>query len=754
MKEYLNKIKSFIKEHYLAIILLFLSLFFFHGIISASKILNNVHYINDVTFYSYNMKKSLSEGSLPLWTPYYYSGRPLFAQPEYYFIDLNLFFILLTGNIYLAMNFTVIVHLFLAGLGMYLLVYYLSEDKRAGFIAALLYMFNGFMHSFIIPGNIMIIEGYSLLPFILFFTIRSLKTKEYILYSMLAGIFAALLVSVGGVIYLPYLFILILAYSTTYLIDKNILNRLIKLSVAGIIIIAVFFGLSAIKLLPGLEFMKLSNRGAGISYEQYLGEPVKLSNFLFAFVSNIFFNGQGLSAAVGLAGIILLILGLKNYKNKAVIFAAIIVLLSLLLSTESFLSKLLFNVPVFSQTRHIERALVLFAFAASILAGFGLLALNSLLERYQKLDKKWIFRVIFSIIFFELFLIQAAPQSIKVVNPGEIPIVEKMSQDNSQFRVINLALKDLIGAAGYNYYAQKGISELKGGSGIWFNDYIIYLSVAQSSPAKFYAVLNSKYAILSEKEDIEGFKLIGRYNNCRECSIWEAWGPYLYNNTYQLPRYYMAPKSILIAGNQELVRQLTYTIMSQSWKPNESVLIEGAKINDYSLDFLKTFDVIFLVRDSVDDNSIGLLRQYVDYGGVIVPDLFSGQNTVTEEDVNKIFNISKGSYVEAPVKEYKNNKVILELSGQKRWLVASERFVDFPGWKASINGNEVKMHKANGIVTAVYLNGEKSEVKFEYKPKSYARGKMISVISFVLILLYFGYFIYAKKFGKGVQNQA
>mgnify|MGYP001611092867 CR=1 FL=1 len=124
MKKWIGKLKNFAKNHYYILLLLLLSLFFFHSIISTTKIMNNVHYINDVTFYSYNMKKALSEGTLPLWTPYYYSGRPLYAQPEYYFIDFNLLFILLTGNIYLAMNFTVIINLFLAGLGMYLLVFY------------------------------------------------------------------------------------------------------------------------------------------------------------------------------------------------------------------------------------------------------------------------------------------------------------------------------------------------------------------------------------------------------------------------------------------------------------------------------------------------------------------------------------------------------------------------------------------------------------------------------------------------------
>ena len=108
-------VRNLVKDNLHVFALLALALIFFHSIISFTNILNNVHYINDVTFYSYNVKESLKHGTLPLWTPYYYSGQPLFAQPEYYFIDFNFLLVLLTGNIYLAMNFSAIIYFFLAG---------------------------------------------------------------------------------------------------------------------------------------------------------------------------------------------------------------------------------------------------------------------------------------------------------------------------------------------------------------------------------------------------------------------------------------------------------------------------------------------------------------------------------------------------------------------------------------------------------------------------------------------------------------
>lgn len=749
------KLKNLVKEHFYLFILLLLSIFFFHNIISSTRIMDNIHYINDVTFYSYNMKESLKNGNLPLWTPYYYSGRPLFAQPEYYFIDINLFLIMLIGNIYLAMNLSVIFHLFIAGLGMYFLALFLCQNKHAAFISALAYMFNGYVHTFAVPGNIMILEGYSLVTFIFLFTIKALKDKNFVFNSVIAGIFVALQIFVGGVIYIPYIFLLIAVYSIIYIANKSFLNKILKLAIVGILISAVGLSLSAIKLLPGIEFMNLSNRGTGIPYQEFIGAPIQLKNFIFTFVTNTLIQGDNISAAIGIAGFMLLIFGLYRFKDKIVVFSALIILISLIMSSESFITKILFNIPILNQTRHIERSIFLFAFAASILAGIGFLNLQSLLEKYNKIKlKNAIFIIVIFLIFFELFILQKMPQSVNVMNPKDIPILEYMSRDTSTFRTVNLALSTLIGASGYNYYSQFGISEIKGGSGIWFNEYLTYLIVAQNAPAKFWGILNDKYVIMHQNASIDGLKYIGKFGDCKECPIWEAAGPYLYENAKYLPRYYVVPNAILVAGDESSVQQLIYGLMLQNFEPKNTVIVEGTKVNDYDLDFLKKFSVIFLTKGSVDQDSVSKLKDYASKGGLIFPDILNGKNSISNEDVTSIFNKTFGSYKEIKIDEYTNNKIVLELNGEKGWLVVSERFAYFPGWSAKINGRNIDIFKADNAVSAVYLNGENGKLTFEYKPNSYKTGKLISLIAIVVIVIYFGYFVYRKKLKPGDSNQA
>ena len=132
--------KKINKENITFIIIIFLlSIIFLHNIVSTSKIMGNIHHINDVTFISQNLKESLYEfGQLHLWTPYYYSGRPLYAQPEYYLFDFNFIYLFLFRNIFIAMNLATITYFFLSGLGMYLLFLTFKDNKKAAFIAAII----------------------------------------------------------------------------------------------------------------------------------------------------------------------------------------------------------------------------------------------------------------------------------------------------------------------------------------------------------------------------------------------------------------------------------------------------------------------------------------------------------------------------------------------------------------------------------------------------------------------------------------
>jgi len=726
-------------------LILILSLFFLKSILHKDKILDNVHYINDLTFLSYNVKEALSSNQLALWTPYFYSGQPLLAIPENYMFDLNFLFIYLFRDIYLAMNLSAILYFFLAGLGMYFLVYNFIENKKAAFLSSLIYMFNGFMYSFVIGGHLNILEGYALTPFIFLFVHNALKGKDWVIYSMLAGILFALQVLSGSMILFFYSALIVGFYVAINLINKNFKGILIKSIFVGIIIIAVTLSLSAIKLLPVLEFTKISSRAVNVSFREFLGNPINIIDIPRILITNIGFSG--FSAAIGIVGVILLLCSLSYYKKRIVVFSLILVIFSLLFASGSFISGIMYKIPGFDKLRHVERAMILFVFASSMLVAYGFVFLSEKLKNYQKYlrSENLLFAGIILLILAELLFLQNLPLSAKIVKTDEIKVLQHISNDKSLFRTMNLGLNEVIGHAGYNYYAQKGISEIKGGGGIWINDYVLFLSLMQQTlNSKVLGILNVKYIITDKKIEKEDIRYVDEFTACKDCAVYNAFGPYLYENKDFIPRFYIVPNAVLVVGNSQDVKKVVYSLMFQSLSSDNTVIIEGTAIKDYSQDFLNKFNVIILLSGSVDQNSIQKLKSYVSQGGTIAPDLLNGQTTLTNELLDSYFKKTNGSYVNVNVDEYLQNKVVIDMDNKEGWLVISERFAHFPGWKASLGKKNFEMFKADAVISALYLNGEKGKLVFEYKPESFRKGKIISIVAVVVIIIYLGYFVYRK----------
>ena len=710
-----------------------------YNIISTSKIMENIHHINDVAFISQNLKESLFEyGQLHLWTPYYYSGRPLYAQPEYYFLDFNFLYLLLFRDILIAINLATITYFFLAGLGMYFLFLTFKDDKKCAFIASIIYMFNGYMHSFVIHGNLNVLAGYSLIPFAFMFFVKALNSKDFAKNAILSGLFIALQLFAGGTLLIPYEVTLFGIYTLFYLFGKNLGNRILKVVYVGVMVILISFSISAIKLLPGLEFMDLSNRGSGVSYQEYLGHPIDFSNIIPILVTNLFSGGA--SAFIGIMGFILLLFGFYNFKKRYVIFSLVLLVFSLFMAVQGPVADIFFKLPVFNQLRHIERALFLTAFASSILAGAGYLLFSQKIEKLLRINKNIIvLSAVVLLILVELLFLQAFPQSVGIIKPTDIAINDHISKDTGRFRTINLALSTLVGASGYNHLAKIGIGTIKGGSGIWFNDYLGYLSIAQQTkPAKLWGLLNDKYVISDKELDISGLKFVDKFAECGKCTVGEADGPYLYENSEFMPRAFYTDKSVMVIGDKQNAEQIVYALLlNDNFNPKKAVIVYGKNsLSQYDPNELRNYNAIILAI-GLDTNDVGLLRNYVDGGGILLPDIFDNKNTINEEDVNGLFKKLNGSFEEIEILEYENNKVVYDANNKKGFLVLSERFSNFPGWQAS-GKSKKEILKVNGIITAVFVDSD-DRITFKYKPKSFRNGLLISSITLVLLIIYFIY---------------
>lgn len=171
------------------------------------------------------------------------------------------------------------------------------------------------------------------------------------------------------------------------------------------------------------------------------------------------------------------------------------------------------------------------------------------------------------------------------------------------------------------------------------------------------------------------------------------------------------------------------TMASESVAVNERLrLVHSGDVKIYeNLDYLPR---VFLVHRAevvsgpkeILEAMLGGVQTYVvlsDYAGP-VPDHAGSGAMLPGEGVETI--LYQGSRMVVKAK--------LTVPG---FLVLSESF--YPGWRATVDGSEVAILRANLLFKAIYLPAGEHTVEFRYSPASLALGMLISAISLVLAVV-------------------
>jgi hypothetical protein len=137
---------------------------------------------------------SLASGTFPLWNPYVLSGQPFFASYQTALLyPPNLMMVggyALAGAAWTlkAQCFFVVLHLYLAGVFMYLLARDLDAGRAGSAIAAITFMFSGFMVAH--AGHLNQVSSAAWMPLVFFLFNRSL-TRRSVPYAVWAGVATA-----------------------------------------------------------------------------------------------------------------------------------------------------------------------------------------------------------------------------------------------------------------------------------------------------------------------------------------------------------------------------------------------------------------------------------------------------------------------------------------------------------------------------------------------------------------------------------
>lgn len=399
-----NQWKAWSQYDWFAILTLFLlTLAYFHNVVIPTdfSVLSdqNTDTRHQLFYWRYFGFNTLAKGTIPLWNPYIYGGTPFVGGVQSaIFYPLNLIF--LVFPIHVAINYSIILHVFLSGVFTYLYLRFLNLksaipnllsvarlSRSSCMIASITFMFCAPQIFHVYPGHLPNLCTMIWLPLILLFSELFIR-KRNSFYALMGGVAVAFNILAGHPQYFFYTAIAVVIYFIIRIVQEFREHRnwkFVGYHTAGVFILYVAgVSLAAIQLLPAFEMIQHSARQT-ISYEWVGQFSFAPENFITLFIPE--FLGDSLKAVywgryylwemslyVGILPLLLCALASFYNRNKITKVFLILALVTTILALGKFtpLLKILYTiVPGFNMFRGNSKFIFIVVFSLSVLSGIG-----------------------------------------------------------------------------------------------------------------------------------------------------------------------------------------------------------------------------------------------------------------------------------------------------------------------------------------------------------------------------------------------
>jgi hypothetical protein len=366
----------------LALLLLGLTLFFMRGVLyPAPGYVLGGHDMRGAYYLWYETaRQALRQGSLPLWDPYLSAGFPFAVNPHVgiFYPPTWLTFVL---PINLGISWYAVFHIWLSAVGMMLFVRAMSGRWLGALLAAITFAFGGYLAGRLWAGHTIPLAVNAWLPWILLALYWAGRRPEWSA-AVVAGLPLSMAILAGHVPSLLYVWLICGAFLLYWLFTLRPWHLLLRQAlIAGL----VAFGLSAVQLLPLLQFMVVSTRLASPTFEFATNYSLPLAHLITLVVPSYFGEPlrvgywsvptfEELTYYAGVLPLLALLLAVRRPTRLTWFYIVLIVTgLWLALGRESFLYRLFYDfLPPFRIVRAPARAAILYTFAASALLGEAL----------------------------------------------------------------------------------------------------------------------------------------------------------------------------------------------------------------------------------------------------------------------------------------------------------------------------------------------------------------------------------------------
>ncbi len=713
-----------------------------------------------------------SKGEFPFWNQYLNCGEPILSNPQYMLFYPGYFLFYLTNKIFFF-QFHFLIHILIGTYGFYFFSKKHLKNRVSAFSGSILYGFSGFSISHLLFQNMVVYIG--LLPWLLI-SLRKLYFKKGWKNSLLLAILVVLMIfSIE-----PYYFIFSIIFGGLYLfyISKYDLKKVfnLKKEISLAILFTILFG--SIQIIPALYLLKISPRGKISPVNKYHLETNDIFNI---FVGNYYGNYLRcdvtkikkdkfmpffLSFYFGAPAIFLFLLGLFRTHRKKRYFIIFTILILLGISYGGVLFKILEKIPPFNMGRYSVKFFFPIFFIITIFFSKGIDFIFEL-KRVKNILIPLIISVLslFLIFITTNYFIKFDSYSLKRINKGLF------------FQFIFLSILSLIIFIMKNLQRRKEFLLT-----IFF--IVTILSIFQSGKVKYsikkkYFLRKPFYTKLFKNSEKLYYRISPDFSKkylflCGTKKI----NPYFYaieGCDDFLPSYFNINEGFLVTVEmlsdekqalissklfknevpvKKLLNFLPHTSVKYlvSQKPIESKLLKTTTIKTFSAgislfyyEFKKTPAIFHFSKkpiETVGNDFSFLFKNYDDREIFYLPE---SEYEMVKKGARHIKNNDVFNYkIKILSQKIENNMFKFHVkSDEKSFLILNE--FHYPGWKAFIDGKEVKNFKVNLIFQGVILPEGDHTVIFRYYPPGFKISLILFSLGIVLIIFLWFYTFLKKK---------
>ena len=659
--------------------------------------------------------ESLRRGFLPLWNPYQFCGTPFYANGQSaIFYPFNWLTAIL-GKMFMGIN--AFLHLFLAGLLLYLFLRKIKVPPYPSLLASASYMLSDFITAWLpLPtaASSSVWAPLSLLAIEL--SLEGKLFKSFILSALSISLSA-----LGGhpqyLLYTIWLFLL-------YLIFRLLWEKRISLTQAFTPLIGGGIGLllSSVSLLPLFEFSRLSHRAPTVdwsAYKAYISLSLPLERLIGLFLPNFFGNpakgnywgaGEYIEYAlyIGLIPLLFLPFAFKG-KRKSAFPLLIISLLSLLMMIGTPLNiPFYFLFPLWSKTGSPARLIGVFSLCLSILSGIGLANAfeNNISKRSLILVALAI--IIFPFVLFPLSVREEPFSTVRAVSPS-FPYM-----DFSKLVTIPLMVYLV-------FRFKKKILP-----------YIL-------PPLLLFDLLPVSFSHLyfSNKEDVfPKLEQIPKDGVYRIMAITPHWSLFRYPHACLPPNTPMVYHLYDVAGYDSLFPLYYKSFLDELEEKNSAPLENGNMLLPSSVkeENLRLLGVKYIISPIyIDAEHLQLIK-----GGETKVYLYKG-NPLRFNLLDREFS----PHGKVRLITYEPNRAEFEIQGEKDgYFILNDTY--YPGWKAYLDGKETKILPFY-VFRCVSIPKGKHILSFLFRPFLYKLSLYISLLSCLLLCFLISFKIFLNR---------